>query len=41
MVYYMVSLIILGKEQTKSFDIFTGDQELEVYMATYRTEIDQ
>ena len=26
---------------TKSFDVWTGDQELEVRTATYRPEIDQ
>ena len=35
-----MSLDYSGKG-TKSFDILTGDQELEVCMATYGPEIDQ
>ena len=36
----MALLIILGIE-TKSFDVLTSDQELEVRTATYGPEIDQ
>ena len=35
-----ISLNYYGK-RTKSFDILTGDQELEVRTATYGPEIDQ
>ena len=33
--------IIYSEKGTKSFDVLTGDQELEVCTATYRPNIDQ
>ena len=37
----MALLIIPGKERSKTFDVLTSDQELEVRTATYGPEIDQ
>ena len=37
----MALLIIPGKERSKTFDVLTSDQELEVRTVTYGPEIDQ